>query len=383
MLEGAYHDLLSRIAKLSNRLIDTDCDPDLDTTFVERTHELLDALKLRVLQVIQEGLLAEPGVASFYLRTFRSLNDECTELEVNRCLVIRQYGKPERYLNKLIRRIYQEIGFVGYRRIPLLTTTTAPQNYYWVHPKHDIIGVPPGEEDNLLHLPDLYHEIAHIIFMLAQMTPAYNWITGNFNQHLRTHFEEMLFEAEENQWPVAFQQKLAGWRTMWLNQLEYKWLEEFVCDLTATYLAGPAYAWTHLKLVLSEGKTNYDLYGTESANHPADEARFRAIRFMLFQTGQGEAVIELDKAWQLVLGAYQKPDYYDSAYPDHLLESLVQTVCLNCQQQTLQMYSDQLRLPNAPVSSLLNAAWQFIHQNPEGFPIWERASIRSLQDGLS
>ncbi|MBO0936489.1 hypothetical protein J2I47_08040 [Fibrella sp. HMF5335] len=383
MLKGAFHDLLSRITKLSNRLIDAPFDQDLDPAFVDHTHELLAGLKQQVENVIGDGLLAEPLFASDYLRQFRSLNDHCTELEVNRCLVIRNYGKPERYLNKLIERIYQEIGFVSTRRIPLLTTTAAPQNYYWVYPKHDIIGVPPGGEDDLLHLSDLYHEIGHIIFMLAYVFSGYNWITGKFEKNLQVHFNDQIFEATQNQLPPVFCRKLEGWRDMWLKTQECKWLEEFVCDLIATYLTGPAYAWTHLKLVLSEGKASYDLYGTESPNHPADEARFRAIRFMLFETGQSESVSELDEAWELVKGAYQKPDYYDSACPDELLEDLARTVYQNCQRQTLQSYADQCSVAaSRPVSALLNEAWRQIHAAPERFARWEADAITSIKQSI-
>jgi hypothetical protein len=383
MLEGDFYDLLSRITKLSNRLIDSSCDPELDPAFVDRTHELLTELRQRVERVIGDELLGEPLFHGEYLRKFRSLNDYCSELETNRCLVIRNYGKPERYLNKLIERIYKEIGFVSTRRIPLLTTTTAPQNYYWVYPKHDIIGVPPGAEDDLLHLPDLYHEISHIIFMLAYVYVGYNWITGRFDQILKDYFNEQIFEATENQLPAIFCRKLEGWRDMWLKTQEYKWLEEFACDLIATYLSGPAYAWTHLKLVRSEGKASYDLYGTESPNHPADEARFRAIRFMLFETGQAGSVIELDKAWERLKGAYQKPDYYDSAYPDELLHILARTVCQNCRQQTLQSYDDQCSASEVrPVSSILNEAWRQNQGTPKSFADWEKEAIHDLKQSL-
>jgi hypothetical protein len=104
---------------------------------------------------------------------------------------------------------------------------------------------------------------------------------------------------------------------------------------------------------------------------------------MLFETGQSESVIELDQAWELVKGAYQKPAYYDSAYPDEILEELSRTVCRSCRRQTLQSYDDQCSVSDyQPVSALLNEAWRQIHQAPEGFAHWEKEAIDNLKQLL-
>ncbi|UHG94673.1 hypothetical protein [Spirosoma oryzicola] len=383
ILEGAFHDLLSRIKKLSNRLIDAKIEKNLDAKFIRRTHDLLDSLSLKVQKVINNEQLDAPFLADDYLRNFRQLNDECTEIETYRCLIIHSFGDAEIYFNKLIRRIFSEIRYVGNRPIPLLTTSTAPQNYYWVHTKHDLIGVPPGEEHNLLHIPDIYHEIAHIIFLIAQTSLNYNWVIGRFPQDVTTYFTNRKFLAEERNQPREYITKLDTWHDMWIKPEKSKWLEEFACDLIATYLVGPAYAWTHLKLVISEGKATYDLYNITSENHPADEARMRAIRYMLFELGQSDAINQLDQAWDLVLQTYKKkPTYYDSVYPDELLEKFAQTVYRACSKQTLQSYRQQIEQQDPPLSALLNEAWMKLHASPDTYASWEKQTILELRREL-
>jgi hypothetical protein len=82
-------------------------------------------------------------------------------IEIYRYQVILKYGKAESYLNKKIKLIYDEIKCL--QSVPLVTTINNSDEYYWVHPQYEIIAVPTGEEKSLLNLPDLYHEIGHLI----------------------------------------------------------------------------------------------------------------------------------------------------------------------------------------------------------------------------
>jgi hypothetical protein len=63
-------------------------------------------------------------------------------------------------LNLLVKQIRKEIAY------PLVlppAVTSISRDYFYIHTRFDfnLLCVPPGEGYSLLHLPDLYHELAH------------------------------------------------------------------------------------------------------------------------------------------------------------------------------------------------------------------------------
>lgn len=67
---------------------------------------------------------------------------------------------------------------------------------------------------------------------------------------------------------------------------ETKWSEDLACDLIGTYLVGPAYAWSNMKICAVSGGLNNIFSNTKHfSDHPPDEARMRCIFMMLEQIG--------------------------------------------------------------------------------------------------
>ncbi len=122
------------------------------------------------------------------------------------------------------------------------------------------------------------------------------------------------------------------------------WIMEFTCDLIATYLVGPAFAWTNLKLTtLSSGK-NRVYQATPS--HPSDEARMRGVFYMLNKMGHKAEVIEIKDSWDQFLKTTNNiiPNNYNYIFPQPLIEELADCVFIGCKDIDLIIYIDQLKL---------------------------------------
>lgn len=67
----------------------------------------------------------------------------------------------DRYLNQLIEQIRKEILY------PLLPPVVTPlsQSYFQTYPDFSLMRVPLSEGNFLLHLPDMYHEMAHPLLL--------------------------------------------------------------------------------------------------------------------------------------------------------------------------------------------------------------------------
>ncbi|KMQ69208.1 hypothetical protein ACM39_03645 [Chryseobacterium sp. FH2] len=151
----------------------------------------------------------------------------------------------------------------------MIFTTSNHHLYYWTIPQYDIIFLPVGEEQILLNLPDMYHEIGHLLYAM---------FGGKSCEISAVEIDRYFMGIKHKNKEIEIKKI----NFLWCK----KWIEEFTCDLTATYMIGPAYAWTHLKLLSNEfGKT--DIY-KPSSSHPSDKARMRIIILMMDKLGLTE-----------------------------------------------------------------------------------------------
>jgi hypothetical protein len=215
-------------------------------------------------------------------------------------------------------------------------------------------------------LPDLYHEIGHLIDKQhsSDFRDKFIPILDNFYR------SEELRVVDEQRDPklIAFYRDK---HTRWLNG----WIMEFTCDFIATYLVGPAYAYTNLKLsTLSSGK---DRIYADFPSHPSDEARMRGIFYLLQQLGYDKEMQEVDTLWKEFLKNINNPvpANYSFIFPQTLIESLCQCVLSGCQAIDLRSYPEQLKSFDSPISKILNEAWREALKYPIDYPNWEAANI--------
>jgi len=368
-LKGIFVDQANAALKMLARLKADGINPEMDKPFLARTIQLLEQLHRDITKLIQSGDLDIPSLESSTIVKYNTFTERLQTIELFRYLVIINYGEPEKYFKKKVTRIYKEINCL--QSEPIITTISNSESYYWALPSYNIIAVPAGEEKNLLNLPDLYHEIGHLIDK-QHRADFRDVFLPTLDSFYRDEEQRIVDEQRDPKLISFYREKHASW----LNG----WIMEFTCDFIATYLVGPAYAYTNLKIsTLSSGK---DRIYADFPSHPSDEARMRAIFYMLEQLEFTKEVKEVDKLWQAFLLNTKNPVPANYAYifPQPLIEALCQSVLKACQKIDLRTYPDQLKKFDIPISKILNDAWIEVLGNSDDYKDWEEKRIQAISN---
>jgi hypothetical protein len=371
-IKGLYFDLDCRVQRVLVRLRADKFHPDIQRQFVPKTIEYLEELDLLLQTKMNSGELDVDFFAPNNLTDFNQYYEWFKNIEFYRISVIMNYREEaEGYLNKKIEKIYREIKHLS--NPPILTTISNSQDYYWAETYFEIIAVPYGEEHNLLNLPDLYHEIGHLIF---RQYP--DIVEDKFLPVLHAYFDEQINlskdENTDNHYNPFFTEKKKHW--------EAYWIEEFTCDMIATYLCGPAFAWANMKMsAISNGSKAIFI---DSPSHPSDESRMRAVFMMLNKTGFAHECGEITASWEEFLSHTNNPKDpdYKFIFPDKLLEELTEIVFNYCKGIDLATYKEQTDTHKNPISKVVNDAWIELHNQPFEFERIQKELIEAIKDSF-
>lgn len=244
--------------------------------------------------------------------------------------------------------------------------------YYWTIAPRRVIAIPCGEERRLLGVPDLCHEIGHSVYWRADRE-----LVGDFPRVLRDHLGAALDpQAQPPDW--SSRPRLTEVFLTWAEA----WLQEFVCDLVATYLLGPAYLWQHARLRTLAAPSS-SLFALElGASHPADDARMRACLALLRRSGSEAEASEIEARWAevIALAGESAPPGYEVAYGESLLGELVERVIAGCGGIGLRAL-DPYAEPGEDLPQLVNEAWRRLLAEPEAYEEWERSTLADLWSG--
>lgn len=241
-------------------------------------------------------------------------------------------------------------------------------NYYWTFGIFGLVCVPSGEGLTLLGLPDLCHELGHILHLHREPQ-----LMGDFIRELLAYVDQEKRRAALAQRPQSYQALFDPLLDHWRD----KWLLEFVADMVATYLLGPAYGWQHVRLCATTGQPAYRPVLGEAADHPANEARLRGALAVLERAGANEAgarVLTLWHAYVSVVGEC-KPADYDVCYPPALIQSLARRVVDGCAALGIRRFDDLATAGGGAggtdVAQLLGEAWMRFITDPPAYAQWE------------
>ncbi|MCI0611811.1 hypothetical protein L0244_02365 [bacterium] len=281
-------------------------------------------------------------------------------------------NKTDEILNQLIDHIRKEISY------PLLppVVSSLSQQYFHIYPQLNLLCVPLGEADFLLHLPDLYHELAHPL-----VTEKYDPRVRPFQEALSKGLDLALGyikaeqqKEERKRGPDQIEFYLLQWEKSW-----WKWVVEFFCDLFAVYTIGPAYVWAHFHLCAKYCDNPYQVPTLSASSHPADDARMQIMLSALQKTGFLQEKESIHQHWEnfiAISGVKPEPEYL-RCFPEHLLESLVQkayegVTALGC----------RIAAPDTkdPVFTILNQAWMEFWRDPTNYAKWERNAVKQLRE---
>ena len=322
--------------------------------------------------LLSDSVILRQDLVAERIRLFRRFRADLMNLETTAVAALARSHADDAALSRLVADIHREI------ECPLAppTVTSLSREYFSITPAFRLLEVPLAESDFLLHLPDLYHEIAHPL-----ITEVNNPIIEPYQQEYSKFLGVALaYFAEERKTNL----RSTGPRRYFgdiISTLEYAWAmawgNEIFCDLFAIYTLGPAYAWAHFHLTAGHDADPYEVL--EPLSHPPDHARMEAMLIGLDLIGFADDAAVVQKKWQGLLDATgaTQGEMFRRACPSNLLEiaaihALEGVRRINCRVVTLQT--------TGKIHDLLNTAWEMFWSVPNEYHAWERDAVANLKE---
>jgi hypothetical protein len=335
-----------------------------------RIRDVLDKLR----SLVDDPLMLEPDVQPERLRRFRRAVWELDFLETVCIAALERAIETDKYLNQLVDRIRTETHY------PLLPPVVTPlsQSYFKIYPELNLLCVPLSEGNFLLHLPDIYHELAHPL-IAEKYDPRVKPFQDALSRALDLvlgYLEEELEKETRSRGPREFIDNLYGWSNAWVGG----WAIELFCDLFAVYTLGPAFVWSHLHLSATRGKDPYHTLGY--ASHPSDAARMATMLSGLRLAGFDTQANTLQQRWNelmLISAAAPEPEY-DRCFPNHILQGFAQEAQRGVSEIGCRSVSTETK---DIVHCALNDAWDDFWNDPEGYANREKTLVNNLRSHCS
>lgn len=339
---------------------------------LQRTCEsMLDNVMARLDYLINDAQITRPDLLRERIRLFRRAVEDISTVEATGITALCRVHPDDVFLNKIVFQIHQEIKF------PLLppAVTCISQNYFGIRPSLGLMSVPLAESDFLLHLPDIYHELGHLLFSAENpKVDAFQRERAKFFGAVRGYLRQEEALTKRSTGPTEYQLLiLDGLESAWIP-----WSEELFCDLFALYTVGPAYAWAHLHLTASHTSVPYNV--RLEGEHPPDEARMRVLLAGLNLMAKTNEVRAIAQKWDelLKVTGHSATPLYRRACPDTLLEQ----ASVHAFEGTKQIGCVIASNNGGQISSLLNKAWECFWEAPTKYAEWEKEMIAAIKQAV-
>jgi hypothetical protein len=299
--------------------------------------------------------LAVPELAPQQLALFASLDRQLGRLETFPLAAIVRFDRADEFLTRLIRSIAAEANLPA---SSLVVSATSVDDY-WADPTYSLVFA-PTDWRTILGLPALAHELAHPYW--ADTDPAW---AAPVDQALSAFLDNQGFDQDERTILAA------AW------SLDGKWLTELACDAAATYIAGGAYPWQHLRHMVG---ISADAFAPQfrrpgaTSLHPADAARMTVCLEVLASIGGDPKPIDAALTTYVEALGDKEDENYRQSYPPVVLAALVGAVVSNVRGSVRAQHRTK-----GTVAATLNDAWVEFLRDQATYPAWELSALRALR----
>jgi hypothetical protein len=328
-------------------------------------------------ELINNSELLLPQNQPERLRQFKRAVREMDRVQTIGIAALERAKEGDRHLNRYVERVRKEIIY------PILPPVVTPlsQSYFQTYADFSLMRVPLSEGNFLLHLPDMYHELAHLLLLAKYETKVKPFIDAFMEviNIVTAYFGEELEKESRRQGPELFTFYLNQWSKYWI----INWAVELFCDLFAVYTLGPAYAWSHLHLSATRGEDPFAVPTLGGfSTHPADAARMTSLLHGLTLIGFSEKAAEIEGRWeQLVSATGKRPEpEFRRCYPKHILEAFAEKAL-----QGVQTMGCRIVNPGTTdiFHDALNGAWDQFWRDPATYAQWEKSAVKVLRERCS
>lgn len=324
--------------------------------------------------LLEDSKMQLPDYQPERLRLFRRTVKHMSILETSAIAALERHNKDDLFLNQLIAQICAETN------LPLLPpiVSSLSQEYFHILTNLNLLFVPLSEGDFLLHLPDLYHELAHPLITERYDRRAWPFQVA-LSQALDMVLEYIADEQEKEQRKNRPPQRIAFYLYLW-QQSWLEWAIEFYCDIFAICTVGPAFAWSHIFLCAKYGKNLFEVPTTGTISHPADDARMKAMLYALRQLGYTDEADTISTKWNdlITISGAKAEAEYRRCFPDYLLQEIAITAVRGVKDIGCLVANPSL---SVPVYDILNKAWVEFFKDPMQYTNWERVAVHQLRNG--
>jgi hypothetical protein len=304
------------------------------------------------------------------LLEFRRLAAQVDRVENAAIAAMSRGTDKEAAVNQIVYRMTNEIIYP----IELPTVSLLSQNYFYICTDFQLMCIPLMELHFLLHLPDIYHELAHPLFRVENDLRVKSWLEAYSNSQLAvsSHFTKQIAALEPARMPESIRHAVAAAYQNW----QCRWMEEFFCDLFGVFSVGPAYAWAHLHLHAERGRDSFELPRWLSS-HPADAPRMTLMLAALALLKENQAAVEIGEHWQRLLEVtgHSEPPDFRRYYPKHLLQKCAEEAFDGFTAMGCKPWTGSER---GSVRSVLNEAWRRFWACPKDYVAWEKKASDAL-----
>jgi len=369
-LRGLVLDLGKRCLTLQQVLQSRAFSPDVQD-YVVGIHVLLNNIYNEIQLLLEDPAFGAPQLLPNQLNEYKRLAQTVYLIESYPLPVITRYNEEDHQMFLLCKSLATQINYP----LPVPVLSTFSREYYWSEVRFNLISVPVCEGSFLLGLPDLCHELGHILFFHYERDFSYEFLVD-----LSEYIEKEKREVDAGRRPPGYKPFYDHIHALWKGP----WIKEFASDMIATYIVGPAYAWANMSLC---SKMSPNIFSPEDpTSHPPDESRMRAV-FAIFRcAGIQDTVEKIDQRWKRYIaltGNLEPPDYHLS-YPDSLLTSLANHIYKACIGVSLRMFTEQKQSSGSiNIPLLLNEAWDVFLTSPESYSQWEANCVNDLRAALN
>ena len=283
------------------------------------------------------------------------------------------------FLNDVLSAMHGEVGLP----FPCPAASCTSGEYYFAHPATNTVHAPLSEAAFLLHIPDFYHELGHLLLDRLDRGTKYGPILDGMagsSEVIDAWYSQLTERMEHESAPV---QTRDGVKWMW-SQWKSIWMQETFCDLFALFAAGPAYAHSHLHLVTKTDQSIYMLNLLTRQDHPSGEARMRLLDAGMRLLGHDLEADRIRAEWGAMAQLCgSPPPGYGHAFPSELLQEVAAAVLPTFGRAGLRGYSGGGREHGGSagdtVAGLLNEAWRGFWRDADcGFRAAEKDLISRL-----
>ena len=369
-------DLSCRCERMQALLLECEPAPPADAHALRLYRRVLE-LKDRIQKLRDDPALDEPILLRQNQEKFTRLAEEVVAFESYPLPAVLRFSEHDALGCALCARLMAECGITV--DPPLLACFST--DYYSAVPPYGLIFVPALESSSLLGLPDLLHEVAHLV-----LAAHYGLLLHEFLDFLSGDVKKLKRRLRLEQHPLEPQE------LDWIgDQWRHRWVLEFVADMIAVYACGECYAWQHLRLCSQRNEELHAPALREDSEHPAPEARFRGIVAMLKAMGASSQVESLRHAWrehETATGQKgQLPPNYERCYPEAWLERLAKEVARACGELGMRRFDDATHEGHEGEATTLVAesrvAWKRLMAATPDFAAWEKEQMTRLHGALA